>query len=541
VTDDDLLEILTDATARSGGPGLVLAVQFEGKAPMTAATGLANLEEEIRLTPEALVNVGSVAKQFTAMTTLIALSEAGLPLSTSVRTLLPGFSRLPADLTLDHLLLHQSGIPDFGPLLALRGHPVEAGLEQNDVLELIARQLETIFAPGSAQLYSNSNYVLLAEALRALTGSEFPDLARRLVFEPLSLTNVLFRDGAKELPLACTRSYTADAASAGGWLPADAPSDLQGPDNLYIRLTDLLAWEAILASGKWKRDLAARLCEPATVSGTVTSYTRGRRHTTVAGYRAHGHAGSQDGHRAEVWSYPSARVVIAAYANYDHPRPLRVHEMVLDHAFSGRRRASLSGPVAATPSAGPSRRAAAPVTAMVFDVEAGDLWLARLGPDQAILRGPSTLSFAWSASAGCYLSDEAGQPMLLRVSDEIRPGELTLQRSDAAPGQVAARLEVLDWAAEPREQPVESWAGSYYSTALNCDARLEFTGDRRALFIRARATTDLIRFCPTGFAGDGIVMRLVRDADPSRDVGLPMLSVHAPRIGTLCFCRRDED
>lgn len=144
----------------------------------------------------------SVGKVMTA--TLIAqlVDERQINFDTPIGDLLPAndLFELPArpgvsvsrDVTVDHLLTHTSGLPDF--LLPRRGYQTRCSMrgmvaypDQMWTPTLLldeVRRLPAVGKPGEKFLYSDTAYVLLGRISEEATGERFADLLRSRIFHP---------------------------------------------------------------------------------------------------------------------------------------------------------------------------------------------------------------------------------------------------------------------------------------------------------------------------------------------------------------------
>lgn len=118
---DEIFKWATPST-----PGGVVAVSLHGKLIMNRAYGLANLEQDVPLTPDTVFDVASVTKQFVAAATLILVEEGRLSLSADVRKCVPELPDTGHTITLDHLLTHTSGIRDWTAILPLAAEESDA-------------------------------------------------------------------------------------------------------------------------------------------------------------------------------------------------------------------------------------------------------------------------------------------------------------------------------------------------------------------------------------------------------------------------------
>ena len=164
------IDLLFEDVARSDAPGIAVAVIRDGEIVYRNAFGMADLERRVALTPDSVFEIGSVSKQFTAMSILLLEKDGKLSLDDDVRFYVPELPAYERPVTLRHLLHHTSGIRDIETLLPLVGWLYPNYLSPDDQLELIARQRALNFPPGDQFLYSNSGYLLLAEVVGRVSG-----------------------------------------------------------------------------------------------------------------------------------------------------------------------------------------------------------------------------------------------------------------------------------------------------------------------------------------------------------------------------------
>lgn len=152
-------------------------------------------------TPFALASIG---KTMTAVAVLHLVGQGRLQLVEAAQTYLSrGIADgldLPSTLTLRHLLTMTSGVPDY-----LDDAFVDDALAQGRAVHTprvalsYAHGLEALFAPGAGFDYSNSNYVLLGLILEHVTGQDYAQVMRDLVFDPSGMETA-FVFGSLPLP-----------------------------------------------------------------------------------------------------------------------------------------------------------------------------------------------------------------------------------------------------------------------------------------------------------------------------------------------------
>ncbi|HET6206686.1 MAG TPA: serine hydrolase domain-containing protein, partial [Terracidiphilus sp.] len=176
-------------------PGCAVGVSLDDKPTLTAAYGYADLEHDVRITPDTVFEAGSVSKQFTAMAVLILARDGKLSLDDNVRKYIPELPEYQAPITIRHLLNHTSGLRDWGSLEAIAGWPRTTRAYTHDhVLEILSRQKALNYTPGAEYSYTNSGYNLAAILVTRVSGKPFAQFCKEQIFQPLGMTSTQWRD-----------------------------------------------------------------------------------------------------------------------------------------------------------------------------------------------------------------------------------------------------------------------------------------------------------------------------------------------------------
>ncbi len=169
---------VTRSMHAAGIPGLALALTDRTGLLGVATYGLANVAAQTPVQPEALFEIGSISKSFTAIA-LLQLHAAGrLELHAPVQSYLPWFDvpSSPAPITLHHLLTHTAGIPMGSDFTGEAMHEVWA-----------LRQVPAAAPPSERFRYSNVGYKALGLVLEALEKRPYPEIVRQRILEPLGM------------------------------------------------------------------------------------------------------------------------------------------------------------------------------------------------------------------------------------------------------------------------------------------------------------------------------------------------------------------
>ena len=186
----DVLELFADAD----GPGCSAAVAQRGEVVWHGVQGLADLASKTPITPSTVFEIASVSKQFTAAAILLLRDAGRLELDDPLATHLPEFPAWSQATTVTQLMHHTSGIPDYQRLLEDQGFEPTERTTQQQTVRALAGVPDLDFPPGSTWAYSNSNYVLLAEVVRRVSGQPLDQYLRTEIFEPLDLNMVVEPD-----------------------------------------------------------------------------------------------------------------------------------------------------------------------------------------------------------------------------------------------------------------------------------------------------------------------------------------------------------
>ncbi|HEX5501948.1 MAG TPA: serine hydrolase domain-containing protein [Thermomicrobiales bacterium] len=220
--------------------GTALVARDGGR--FVGAYGLADRAAGVPNTPATMFRLGSVTKQFTAMAVLILAQRGLLDVHDPVCRYLADCPVAWAPITLEHLLTHTSGIPDYinSPAFVAAWPPKDATPEQ-----LVAefRDWSLDFPPGARMQYSNSGYVLLGYVIERVTGRPYADYLQSAIFDPLGMANSGFDTTA--IRPGHAQGYYADGTEPEPY----AMSAVYAAGALYSTVGDMARWDDALERG----------------------------------------------------------------------------------------------------------------------------------------------------------------------------------------------------------------------------------------------------------------------------------------------------
>jgi len=167
-----LLDSLATAwAADSLVAGASVAVVHRGDTLLLEGYGVADLEWDVAMATDAVFEIGSMTKQFTAAAVLQLAEQGKLDLDADFTTYLPDYDTQGRRIPLRRLLDHTSGIrgytemPVFGEIM-MRKLP-----RDSLVAKIEAAPFD--FEPGTAQTYNNSAYFLLGLIVAKASGEPY--------------------------------------------------------------------------------------------------------------------------------------------------------------------------------------------------------------------------------------------------------------------------------------------------------------------------------------------------------------------------------
>jgi len=309
----DSLLAKTDWTDR---PGVAIGVYHHGQRAYMAARGMADLEQNTFVTSQTIFNVASVSKHVTAFAVLLLVRDGKVKLDDDIRKYLPYVPDFGHPITIRQLILHTSGLREEGNLFIMAGRSKEDYRRQRQALNLVAAQRALNFSPGTDHLYSNTNYVLLAELVSAISGHSFRDFTSERIFKPLEMTRSFFRDDIHELIPGKANSYGRDEADRR-WSSHPDNHDLLGSIDLFTTVQDMLRWAANLSRPVVGDEaLIAQLLEMGSLDdGTPLGYGYGLTPVAYAGHAGVGHGGWTAEFRADFNYFPREDLAIVILRN----------------------------------------------------------------------------------------------------------------------------------------------------------------------------------------------------------------------------------
>ncbi len=166
-------------------PGIAVMVLKENETVFAGGYGYENVYSKNKITVDTPFDLASITKQFVAMTAAILNEKGLLDLNAKITQFYPDFPAYGKDVTLNHLIHHTGGLPDYMQNLCYDNkNPV---INNKNVLDFLYQQKDNLFTPGDRFEYSNTGYVVLVSVLEKVSGVDFATLVNREILQPLNM------------------------------------------------------------------------------------------------------------------------------------------------------------------------------------------------------------------------------------------------------------------------------------------------------------------------------------------------------------------
>jgi CubicO group peptidase (beta-lactamase class C family) len=300
---------------KPNSPGCGLAVIRQGQVIYQRGYGSANLDFAIPISPKSVFNIASVSKQFTAMSIALLARQGKLSLDDDIHKYLPEFQQYQSPITIRNLIYQTSGVREYQHLMQAAGIKFQDASDE-DIFKMLTRQKDLNFKPGEEYLYSNSNYFLLAQIVKRVTGQSLREFAEANIFKPLGMVNTGFHNDGTEV---ITNRATGYSSRSGGGFSVDTLASYHvGEGGLLTTIDDLLLWDNNFYNNKLGggAELIQEFLTPGPLnSGAKTDYAFGLDVETYKGLKMFGHGGIYNGFNAAMIRFPEQRFSVICLCN----------------------------------------------------------------------------------------------------------------------------------------------------------------------------------------------------------------------------------
>lgn len=318
--------------SNTSSPGCAIAVIKEGKIIHKKGYGMADLEHDVPIRPSSVFYIGSVSKQFVAACMLLLDEQGKIDLDEDVRTYIPEFPDYGYKITIRNLIHHTSGVRDNLTLWNLVGRSHLEEIPEEEIFEMICRQKELNFEPGTRYMYSNSCYFLMSIIVKRASGLSLREYANKHIFQPLGMYNSIFGDNNRRIIR--NRAFAYGKNPDGSFNSMLMRFDLVGSGGLYSTVEDLFLWDQNFYDNKVGKRGQAFIDDMLTngkfKDGSEVDYASALVNGTYKGLKTISHSGALGGYRAFFTQFPEQKFSVIILSNLEVFQPQQLAEQVAD-------------------------------------------------------------------------------------------------------------------------------------------------------------------------------------------------------------------
>src|SRR5882762_8235941 len=248
---DKQFDAVFSAVTSPDAPGLAVLVRKNGQDVFERGYGVHDLHSKAKIDAHSNFRLASFTKQFTAMAVMLLVHDGKLRYDETLTEIFPDFPSYGKSITIRNLLNHTSGLPDYEDLMDAEEKAKgaiwtrEKQIQDAEVLELLKKEKNGKFAPGTSWSYSNSGYVVLGLIVAKASAKSYGDFLHQRVFAPLKMNRtIVYQKGKNEVAnRAFGHSKENDALKE---TDQSATSATLGDGGIYSNVEDLAKWDDAL-------------------------------------------------------------------------------------------------------------------------------------------------------------------------------------------------------------------------------------------------------------------------------------------------------
>ncbi len=421
---------------KPGQPGAAIIVRKSGEVIFRKGYGLADIELQIPVEPDMVFRLGSITKQFTAVSILMLAEQGKLGLQDEITKFLPDYPTQGRKITVEHLLTHTSGIQSYTDLAEWL--PLwRKDFTPKELIDLF-KDKPMQFEPGEHWAYNNSGYILLGAIIEKVSGKTYEAFVDANIFKPLGMKQSYYGSAERIIP----RRIPGYQMGQGGFVNAPYLSMTQpyAAGSLLSTVDDLAIWNDAVFSGKLvKKEWLDKAFTPYKLkNGESTGYGYGWFVSEYQGHRTIEHGGGINGFSTYEMALPDDGVYLAILTNSTiaargpEPRTVKVAGLVLGIPEPERKAVSLAV------------EDLDPLTGVYVDGRKEERYITREGDTlysqrrgqgkfQILAASPAEFFFKDNPSRVRFIKDPSGAVTGLRVEARYGPAQIYAKTAKPLP------------------------------------------------------------------------------------------------------------
>jgi len=296
-------------------PGFSLLVAKNGQAIYKNGFGMANLEVGVKAAPKHVFEIGSITKQFTAVSILMLEEQGKLNIDDEITKFIPDYPTQGKTITIHHLLNHTSGIMSYTNMASFMSL-ARTDMTPTELIDTFKNE-PMEFDPGTAFNYNNSGYIILGHIIEVASGVSYAEFIQTNIFDTIGMSNSYYGSMTQLIPNRANGYSETDAGYRNAnYLSLTLP---YAAGSIMSTTEDLLMWQnAISANTLIKRSSLEKAINGSTLStGKAIPYGYGWSAGDINGSKTVEHSGGIFGYTTNGIFLPEENVYVIGLSNCD--------------------------------------------------------------------------------------------------------------------------------------------------------------------------------------------------------------------------------
>lgn len=311
------IDSLVPSSVKDNTPGLVVGIVQNGNLIFSKGYGLANLSYQIPNNSKMVYNIGSVSKQFLGYAFAMLQVEGKIKLDDPVNKYLEDWPEFDQPVTIKHLLSHTSGYREAYTMSSLAGREIGVDrLSQKECLEVVRKQPQLEFEPGSSFTYNSTAWVILAKVFEKAAGMSAAEWVKLNILKPLEMNDTQIETYVGEVIINAAESYSLNDDS--GYTNLKSNRAIFGAADVITNVPDIIKWINNYSKTKLGGDEVNKLfLEPFVLNNGINSgYALGINIGTYRGLKTYSHGGSHESFITQLKYFPDQDTGIFTVSNF---------------------------------------------------------------------------------------------------------------------------------------------------------------------------------------------------------------------------------
>jgi len=312
-------KIVLEAINTGKVAGISIGIAYGKNKTYYKGFGKVDLEFDVLTPDNAIYEIGSVTKQFTAAGILKLAEQGKIDMDADIRNYLKDYDTQGYFIPVKRLLDHTSGIKGYTEMPSAR--PLFVQDLPRDSLVALFEAHPFDFPPGEQMIYNNSAYFLAGLIIEEVTKQSYEDYVQENFFQPAGMVSSRY---CSEKAIWKNRAHGYDTDDKTGEMIRKGfimHSVPYAAGSLCSTVRDLVMWNQALHKGDIvSRSVYEEMITPGRLNdGTILRYAKGLSLAKVAGRKAIHHGGGINGFLSQSLYFPEEDLTIVVLANTAGP------------------------------------------------------------------------------------------------------------------------------------------------------------------------------------------------------------------------------